>query len=122
MKKVIFMAVMLFTMSVNVFADNNNAEEVQRIERYDIKVSTSGLSRFLELSKDQEESVATITENLSKDLMFAAVECNETNRKAVTKNAIMKNTTHMRYVLNRNQYLKYLKVLNVTIQNRGIEY
>ena len=39
MKKVFLMMVMLFTMSVYSFAEDNNAAEIERIERYDIKVN-----------------------------------------------------------------------------------
>jgi hypothetical protein len=120
MKKYFLMMVMLFTMSMGLFAEDNNANEVQRTEMYNVKVSIKNLSRFLELSKDQIESVSAIEEEFSRDLMFAAVECNDKNRLAVTQNAIDKNIKHMAYILNKKQYQKYLKVLNVTINNRGL--
>lgn len=120
MKKYFLMMVMLFTMSMGLFAEDNNVNEVQRTEMYDVKVNMKNLSRFLELSKDQVEPVSTIEEEFSRDLMFAAVECNDKNRLTVTQNAINKNIKYMSYVLNKKQYQKYLKVLNVTISNRGL--
>jgi len=120
MKKVFLMLVMLFTMSAYSFAEDNNASEVQRIEKYSIKVNTKKLGHYLELSKDQMESIEAIEEAFSNDLMFAAVGCNDLNREAVTKNAIAKNIKHMSYILNREQYIKYLRVLNVTMRNREI--
>ena len=44
MKKYLIMLVMLFTMSVNMFAEDNNATEIERIERYNVKVNTIKLA------------------------------------------------------------------------------
>jgi hypothetical protein len=120
MKKYFLMLVMLFTMSVYSFAEDTNATEIERIERYDIKVNIRKLGSFLELSKDQMESVETIENEFNRDLMFAAVECTKDNRMKVTDNAIEKHIRHMSYILSDKQYRKYLKVLNLTINNRGI--
>ena len=120
MKKLFIMLAMFIAVSVSSFAEDNNANDVQRIENYSISVNTDKLANYLELSDDQIESVEVIESELSRDLMFAAVECNDNNRKAVVMNAIKKNTEHMSYVLNRVQYSKYLKVLNATVKNRRI--
>ena len=118
MKKVILMLVMMFTMSVYSFAEENNATEIERIEKYDIKVNTKKLANYLELSNDQYEAVDAVINEFSSDMMFAALEHN----KAITKNALDKNTKYMSYILNKEQYGKYLKVLNATINNRKIDY
>ena len=120
MKKYFLMLVMMFTMSVYSFADDNNASEVQKIEKFDVKINTKKLGKYLELSKDQMESVEAIENEFSSDLMFAAVECNDNNRIIVTQNAISKNIKNMAYILNREQYIKYLKVLNATVHNRRL--
>lgn len=120
MKKCFLMLVMMFTMSVYSFAEDNNASEAQKIENFDVKINTKKLGQYLELSKDQVESVEAIENEFSSDLMFAAVECNDNNRIIVTQNAINKNIKNMSYVLNREQYIKYLKVLNATVHNRRL--
>ena len=120
MKKVFVMLVMLFTMSVYSFAEDNNATEIERIERYDVKVNTKKLANYLQLTSDQYDAVETVTNEFSNDLMFAAVQDGEVSRNAVTKNLIDKNIKHMSYILNKDQYHKYLTVLNDTINNRGI--
>jgi hypothetical protein len=117
MKKVFLMLVMMFTMSVSMFAEDNNTTE---IEKYEINVNTNKLANYLELSSDQIDAVENVTEELTKDLMFAAVECNETNRKSVARNAISKNVKNISYVLTDKQFKKYLAVLNATMINRGI--
>lgn len=122
MKKVFLMLVMMFTMSVYSFAEDNNATEVNNIERYDLKVNLRKLGSFLKLDKDQIDGVASVEYEFQNDLMFAAVECTNANRKVVTKNAISKHIEHMNYILNKEQMRKYLMVLNVTIKNREIDY
>ena len=120
MKKVFLLMVMMFTMSVYSFAEDNNATEIERVERYNIRVNAKKLANYLELSSDQLEAVESITDEFSNDLMFAAVQSGETTRNAVTKNLIEKNVKYMSYVLNKNQMHKYLVVLNATMHNRNI--
>ena len=120
MKKYFLMLVMLFTMSVNLFAEDNNATEIERIERYDVKVNAKKLANYLQLSSDQFDAVETVTNEFSNDLMFAAVQDGEASRKAVTKNLIDKNVKYMSYILNEKQMHKYLIVLNATMNNRGL--
>jgi hypothetical protein len=120
MKKYFIMLVMLFTMSANLFAEDNNATEIERIERYDVKVNTKKLANYLQLSRDQFDAVETVTNEFTTDLMFAAVQDGEATRNAVTKNLIDKNVKYMSYILNKSQMHKYLMVLNATISNRNI--
>ena len=120
MKKYFLMLVMLFTMNANLFAEDNNTTEIERIERYDVKVNTKKLANYLQLSSDQFDAVETVTNEFSNDLMFAAVQDGETSRKAVTKNLIEKNVKYMSYILNKVQMHKYLAVLNATMNNRNI--
>lgn len=119
MKKYFLMLVMMFTMSINVFADDANAEEVNLIERYDLNVNLRKLGTFLQLSSDQMDGMESVETEFKNDLMFAALECTRDNRNAVTKNAIDKHLKHVHYVLNNEQYKKYVRVLNVTVNNRG---
>lgn len=121
MKKVLFMLVMMFTMSVNMFAEDNNTTEIERVKKYEMNVNVDKLGNYLELSIDQMDAVESITNEFENDLIFAAVECNEYNRKAVTKNAINKNVKNMRYVLTEEQMKKYLSVLNATVHNRELQ-
>ena len=119
MKKYLIMLVMLFTVSVSsMYAEDNNATE---IEKYEVKVNAKKLGDCLQLTSDQYDAVEAVVNELSSDLMFAAVECNSTNRAIVTKNAIGKNIKYMSYILNQEQYHKYLTLLNATIRNRKID-
>ena len=122
MKKYFLMLVMLFTMSVYSFAEDNNATEIERIEKHNIKVNTKKLANYLGLSQDQEEVVEVIEDEFSNDLMFAAVECSKESHNKVMNNLIEKNIKNMSYILNKEQYRKYLTVLNATISNRGLKF
>jgi len=119
MKKYFLMLVMMFTMSVYSFAEDNNATEVNVIERYDLKLNFRKLSSFLQLSSDQMDGMECVENEFKNDLMFAALECTKDNRSIVTKNAIDKHLKHVHYVLNEEQYKKYRIVLNATVINRG---
>jgi hypothetical protein len=121
MKRVFLMLVMLFTISVYSFAENNNTTEVERLAKYDLKIDNRRLAVYLDLAADQMDAVTAVTNEFSNDLKFVAVECNENNRKQVTNNVINKNIKHMRYILNNEQMRKYLMVLNVTMVNRGLK-
>lgn len=120
MKKYFIMLAMLFAMNVSVFAEDNNSSEIEIVKRYDIQVNTKKLGECLNLTTDQYDAVGTIVNELSNDLLFAAVECSNSSRDMVTKNAIDKNIKNMSYVLNQEQYRKYLMVLNATVRNRNI--
>jgi len=120
MKKVILSVALLLATSLTVMAEDNNSNEINRVEAYDINVNINSLARYLELSKDQIESVENIHTVFFESLRSAAVMDKE-SRKSVVNNAISFDLKNMRYILNKEQYKKYVKVLNVTINNRRIE-
>lgn len=120
MKKYFVMLVMLFTMSVYSYAEDTNTNEVNNVEKYDINVDIKKLGSFLQLTSDQEDGMKTVEVELHNDLLVASVETNDESRAKITKNAIEKHIKHAHYVLNDEQYHKYLRVLNVTLVNRGI--
>ena len=55
----------------------------------------------------------------ASELMFAA-EYGKNDRKAMVARAIDNDVKWMRYVLNEDQMHTYLKLLNTTINNRGL--
>jgi hypothetical protein len=113
---------MLFTMSVSIFAEDNNVTEVEKYEKYDFNVNTRKLANYLGLSSDQMESVEEISNEFERDMKFAYYENTNESRKRIVKNAVEKNINYMAYVLTHEQYRNYLKVLNVTLVNRGFKF
>lgn len=121
MKKYFIMLVMMLTMSVYSFAEESTATKMAETERYELKINHRRLACTLEMSSDQIEMSEDIISELEKDMMFASVMTTEKSRNAIVKNAVNKNIKNMRYVLNSNQYKKYLMLLNLTLEHRGFD-
>ena len=121
MKKCILMLVAMLTISLHVFASDAKTTEIERVERYDLNVDLRRLGTFLNLSENQIDGMRTVETELHNDLMLAAFEDDAEVRKNAAKNAIDKHVKHVHFVLkNKEQYRKYLLVLNATIRNREL--
>ena len=110
--------VALFSMTLT-FAENESTANLNNTESYNMAVNMNMLGKALGLSKDQTESVAEIHKTFSAEMMFAAQYGKDERNKMVDK-AIKKDLAYMKYILNREQYRKYLMLLNVTLINRGL--
>ncbi len=103
-----------------VFAENESTANLNSTEAYNMTVNMKKLSQALGLSKDQVEGVAEIHKTFSSEMMFAAQYGKEEREKMVNK-AIKKDLAYMNYILNHDQYRKYVMLLNVTLNNRGLK-
>ena len=101
------------------FAEGENAANVENMEAYELNINMNKLSKALNLADDQKEAVAEIHHTFASELMFAA-EYGKNDRKAMVARAIENDVKWMRYVLNEDQMHTYLKLLNTTINNRGL--
>ena len=120
MKKVILVVAMLLATNLSVSAINSNSDNINSIKAYDINININSLARYLDASKDQYELIDSIQNSFSDGLRRAAMMDTDDSRKKMVKNAIEYNTKNMSYVLTREQYRKYLRVLNQTVNNRGL--
>jgi hypothetical protein len=118
MKKIILFAAFLFTMNVSVNAEN---DAVNNVEAYSINANINSLVRYLNLSSDQIESVENIQKIFEENLRYASFVTNDESRRKMVNNSIEFSTKNMSYILNEEQYKKYLTILNVTINNRHIK-
>ena len=116
MKKIVLTLVALMSMTT-IFAEN---EGMNTTEAYNMTVNMKNLARTLNLSKDQVESVAEVHKTFSSEMVFAAQYGKEERTKMVDK-AINKDLAYMNYILNKDQYHKYVMLLNVTLANRGLK-
>lgn len=121
MKKFILIMFMMLSMSVYSFAEDSNATKVDNIERYEFKFNHHRLACVLGMSLDQMEMCESILNEFVNDMRFASSMETEESRMKVTASAVKKNARYMGYVLNKEQYRKYLTLLNVTLQNRGFD-
>ena len=119
MRKLILSVAMLLVTSINVMAEDANSNKADIIKAYDVNVNINSLARYLELSKDQIEAVNDVQQVFVESLKNASLMSDE-SRKKMAKNAIDYDLKHMHYILTEDQYKKYVKVLNVTVKNRGI--
>ena len=116
MKKIVLTLVALMSMTT-IFAEN---EGMNTTEAYNMTVNMKNLARTLNLSKDQVESVAEVHKTFSSEMVFAAQYGKEERTKMVEK-AINKDLAYMNYILNKDQYRKYVMLLNTTLTNRGLK-
>lgn len=123
MKKFVFMvALMLATNTANILAGENSVNETENVENYYIHVNEKSLSKSLGMSKDQMEICSDAIKEFENDMVFASSNAKGESRKAVTRNAIMKNMRYMKMFLDEAQYKKYVLILNTTLVNRGIDF
>lgn len=116
MKKLMILAVALFSMTTTFAADENASATAA----FNMNVNMNSLSDALGLNIDQVEAVADVHKNFTADMMNAAVAAGD-DRKAMIDKAINKDLKYMHVILSNTQYRKYLMLLNVTLVNRGIK-
>lgn len=119
MKKFILTVVALMSMTMT-FAENEKAANLNTTESYNMTVNMNKLSQALGLSNDQVQAVSEIHKSFSAEMMFAAQYGKEECEQRVD-NAIKRDLAYMNYILNQEQYRKYLTLLNITLHNRGIK-
>lgn len=116
MKKIVLTLVALMSMTMT-FAEN---EGMNATEAYNMTVNMKKLAQALNLSDDQVEGVAEIHKTFSSEMVFAAQYGKEERAKMVEK-AVNKDLAYMNYILNKDQYRKYVLLLNTTLTNRGLK-
>ena len=120
------MTVVMLSMTM-AFAKNEkenavveNALEMNSENVYDMSVNMRKLSVALGLTVDQIEAVETVHNTFNAEMQFAAHYNTKEEREAQVKKAVEKDIKWMNYVLNKDQYRKYLLLLNTTLNNRGL--
>ena len=134
MKKILFVLVMLLNVSVGVMGVNSpiidNAKKIENFQKiasddqaakYDFNVNYRRMGYFLDMPEDQLKDFKAFFDKFKSNMQFAYNECSEPSRSKVVKNSIRKNINEMRYILNDEQYRKYIIIFNTTLKNRGFE-
>ena len=107
MKKMIFalVAMVMMTMSVNAQSNDNN------------KLTFDRMASYLELTVRQMEPVKTAMAQFSNS-MEAYYQLQDTSKGGETWEKIQtRHKTTMKKVLNKKQYDKYMKMLDLTVKN-----
>lgn len=87
--------------------------------KWEGNINVGKLSKYLKLSARQHEEVATICEYFTVQMERATNAKKDQDVKL--RNAIYGNLKLMKRTLTDKQYADYAKLLNVTLQNKGIE-
>ena len=118
MKKIVLTVVAVMSMTM-AFAAGENDNNTATTNAYKFNLSTYALSRALNLNQDQVDVVEDINRTFSAEMMNAAVS-DSSEREAKVNAAIRKDLSYMHNVSNNSQYREYVKLLNVTLNNRGL--
>lgn len=102
------------TMTVNAENEGNNNMDV-----YTVNTNIGSLVRYLNLDKQQALDVADVHTSFCNDLKEAAT-ASDAEKDMIVKLALKKNCMYMHMILDSKQYAKYLRVLNATMNNRGL--
>ncbi len=117
MKKSFLTIVALLSMTM-AYAETENVNIENNMKAYDMSVNYTKLAVCLGLDLDQMEVVENIHETFREEMLnVASAKEDKTER---LNSAVKRNLQYMRYVLDDKQYNKYQKLLNVTLDNRGL--
>lgn len=117
MKTILVVIMMLFGLSFNSFIQANDRE----VRLNEVKLNERGFEKYLQLDSTQVEDVKTIQYNFMDALNQVPTIEDKEARQNYLRNAILYSLRNMRYFLDERQYAKYLRILNVTLNNRGIK-
>ena len=116
MKKIVLVALTALFFSATGFA--KGAGEASANYNFDINVSK--LSNYLQLSSSQAGTVSDICDYFTTQMKEASYSSKKSQQEKVS-NAVYGNLKLMKETLTNEQYKKYVKLLNVTLKNKGIE-
>ena len=119
---IVAMLSMTMTFAETENAANATVANADAVETYDMSVNIRKLSVALGLTIDQIEAVETIHNTFNAEMQFAAHYTNKEERNARVKEAVEKDVRWMNYILTKDQYRKYLVLLNATLNNRGLSH
>ena len=87
--------------------------------KWEGNINVNKLGKYLNLSANQQEEVTNICDYFNEQMSRAA--SSKKSQEKLVRNAVYGNLKLMKKTLSEKQYADYAKVLNVTLQNKGIE-
>lgn len=109
-----FIAALAF--SATVFANGN---QTTAPEKWNGSINKTQLGKYLKLSSNQTEDVAAICDYFEYE-MKRANKAKEGNNEKIRK-AVYGNLKMMKETLDEKQYSDYLKLMGMTLRNKGID-
>lgn len=115
MKRLAFVFVAALAMSATSFAENKVESQ-----NWTISMNVGKLGRYLNLSGNQYEEVAAISEYFSEKMQSAAGS-KEAKQGKRLREAVYGNFKLMKSTLNEEQYKKYIRLMNITLKHKGLD-
>lgn len=115
MKRIGFTLVAAFCLAISSFAAGNQPTTA----KWEGNINVSKLSKYLNLDAKQHEEVVNICDYFTQQM--ARANASKNNKEQLTRNAVYGNLKLMKKTLTPKQYADYTKVLNATLQNKGIQ-
>ena len=120
MKKIVLTLVAVLSLT-SAFAGDANSTSANNVEaaKYEININSKSLARTLGLDYYTANNVELVYKDFSNDMQKAASLTGQDRARAFKK-AINRNLSYMHRLLDEDQYREYVKLLNVTLNNRGL--
>ena len=115
MKKIMMVVVAMLSMTMTYAEDNT----VNNVNAYDMTTNMRSLARALQLTDDQKAGVADVHATFCAEMKIAA-NADNADREQLMKFALYKDLKYMYMILNKDQYDTYARILNATLNNRGL--
>lgn len=115
MKKIVLTVVTLLSLSMTATATENRSEYLA------MDVNMNSLARTLSLTVDQKREVEDIHNNFCSEMRKAEV-ADDAERMTLAREALKKDIKKLSGVLDRDQMRMYLRLLNITFVNRGVNF
>lgn len=87
--------------------------------KWEGNINVGKLSKYLKLNSNQSEEVNSICDYFSEQMSKASTAKKDKDEKL--HNAVYGNLKLMKKTLSDEQYVKYAALMNITLQNKGIE-
>lgn len=117
MKRLGLTLVAALAFSVSMFAESvQNNNEAQK---WNGSINKSKLTQYLNLSSTQNEKVADICDYFEQEMTRA--NASKTDNKDKVRKAVYGNLKLMKQTLDDKQYSSYVRLMAMTLRNKGID-
>lgn len=104
--------------SATTFANGVN-DTIATSEKWDGAINKAKLTKYLQLSSNQHEEVASICDYFQEQMKVANGA--KSNNEEKVRNAVYGNLKLMKKTLDDKQYTEYLRLMAMTLRNKGID-
>ena len=119
MKKIVLTFAAMLSMTAAI-AGNEAANTDNSVKDYDFTtVNFDKLAKSLNLSADQTEDVLWRAQHFADRILWRS-ELENNSRETMIDRVVEWDLRNMKIYLDKNQYKKYLRLLNATFTNRGL--